>query len=124
MLAKVWKYTWNVVYNLISIGIMFALFNSAKTTFETCVIYMLVTIYLTASSRSFVLVMADFVAYKGNHKLLIEIAEKVGIETADLRETLKNDEKAIEGGTQYLDMIFTSIKHLIAIAILLNSLLG
>lgn len=124
MLAKIWKYTSNVLYHLVSIGIMLALFNSAKTTFETCVIYMLVNIYLTATSRTFILVMADFIAYKGNHKLLIEIAEKVGIETADLRETLKNEEKTLEGGTQYLDMVFTSIKHLIAIAILLSSLLG
>ena len=122
MLGKIGKYTWSILYNLISIAIMVVLFNSAKTTFETCVIYMLVNIYLTAGSRAFALVMSDFIAYKSNHKLLIEVAEKLNIETTELRKELKDNETTIEGGKPYLDLVFTSIKHFIALAYLISAL--
>lgn len=121
MLAKIWKYTWVVLYHLVSIGIMLALFNSAKTTFETCVIYMLVNIYLSVTSV--VSLKTNFEFFLINRKLVIDIAEKIGIETTELREDLKNSNKINEDGSLALVAVFTSIKHLIAIAILLNSLL-
>lgn len=121
MLAKIWKYTWNVLYHLVSIGIMLALFGSANTNFETCVIYMLVNIYLSVTSgNAFLSLQTDFNYFVMNRELLIYIAEKLGIETTALREDLKESRKISEDGTVLVNAIFTSIKYLIAFVCLLK----
>jgi hypothetical protein len=118
-------YTWAVVVNLITIVVIFSIYEKVTRGFETIAISILILIYL--SLRSFVMLYGKTIIenafaldaeFKHIRKLLKD--EQSKNEKDEISEAKKNVDKATR--KMYINVFFLSIMYLIAIFSLLGSL--
>ena len=118
MLWKTTKYIWYVCEELISLGVVLVMFKAASTHFETAVICALVIIYLGINNSYFFLVktLSELSLTSG---LLIQIAQKNGIDTSQFVENNKAITEANEKGLGKV-VIWVAFQVIIWVVVLVN----
>lgn len=116
-----WKwlsYTWTIIVNLITIGVVLAIYDSVYASFETIVVSLLIFIYL--SFRGFLILYGKTIAetafaldgeFKRIRRLLKD--ELDDSETEEVQEAKKKVDKSIV--KMYINAVFLFIIYLITL---------
>jgi predicted nucleic acid-binding Zn ribbon protein len=123
-----WKwasYAWTVVVNLITIGVVLAIYDSVYASFETIVVSLLILIYLSFQSFSMIYgktttetVFALDIEFKRIRKLLKDEPDEYEME--EIQEAKKKVDKGMI--KMYINAGFIFIIYLIALVHLLGAL--
>ncbi len=123
-----WKwlgYAWTIVINLITIGVVLAIYDNVYASFETIVVSLLILIYL--SFQSFSMIYGKTTAetafaldgeFKRVRKLLKDEPNEYGAE--EIQEAKKKVDKAMV--KMYINAAFLFIIYLIALSQLFGAL--